>query len=284
MADVIDYDEFLTGERNEAQYLMFLDFIPKFVSVPSQCIPFLAMAYAGYNPGLPTDDIDNRQPAGVVWTLKLCFSVIPAMFTLSSLYFLLQFPMQDENCLHEIHEAVQLHKRGKVATDPIYGVKVEPLQSLNCDRSTRHLLNHFTSTEIAVAVEKKDLSVLKWNPIYAITISLLTIPLSVWVIVIGWAGMSTKTGASLSPIGMITLGIALVIIWFSIVRLLAAGKLEESSLDILGVAKELSERSMKLSVPAAHSSTTLHIDSSEGSLVFTKSKSWCVHVEARVRT
>ena len=62
------------------------------------------------------------------------------------------------------------------------------------------------------------------------------------------------------------------------------GKLEESSLDILSVAKDLHERSMKLSVPPSHSSTALHIDSSEGSLVFTKSKSWYVHVEAHERT
>ena len=183
-----------------------------------------------------------------MWTLKLCFSLIPAAFTLSSLYFLLQFPMHDDHCLHEIHEAVQLHKRGKPAIDPIYGVEVAPLKDLQCSRQTRHLLNHFTSSEISVAVEKKDVSVLKWSPIFAIAISVLTVPLSVWVIVIGWPGMSTKTGASFSPIGMITLGIAVVAIWFSIARFLAASKLEELTEDVLDAAARICQRSMKLAV------------------------------------
>lgn len=34
MNDVIDYDTFRTGERREAQYAAFYDFVPKLVQIP----------------------------------------------------------------------------------------------------------------------------------------------------------------------------------------------------------------------------------------------------------
>lgn len=47
--DSVDYDEFLTGGlRREANYLMALEFVPKFMNIPGECLPFLIMAYLGY--------------------------------------------------------------------------------------------------------------------------------------------------------------------------------------------------------------------------------------------
>ena len=39
LADVIDYDEFLTGNRAEATYTMFKSFLPKVASIPASAIP-----------------------------------------------------------------------------------------------------------------------------------------------------------------------------------------------------------------------------------------------------
>ena len=36
VCDIVEYDEFLTGERREAQYDAFIDVIPKLVEIPSQ--------------------------------------------------------------------------------------------------------------------------------------------------------------------------------------------------------------------------------------------------------
>jgi Na+/melibiose symporter-like transporter len=43
-SDIIDYDEFLTGKRNEGIYTVFSSFIPKIVSIFAQSIPLTIMA------------------------------------------------------------------------------------------------------------------------------------------------------------------------------------------------------------------------------------------------
>jgi len=44
ITDIIDYDEFLTGKRNEAIYTVFSSFIPKIVSIFAQVIPLSIMS------------------------------------------------------------------------------------------------------------------------------------------------------------------------------------------------------------------------------------------------
>lgn len=39
ISDIIDYDELLTGSRNEGMYTVFSTFIPKLVSIFAQAIP-----------------------------------------------------------------------------------------------------------------------------------------------------------------------------------------------------------------------------------------------------
>ena len=48
ITDIIDYDEFLTGKRNEAIYTVFSSFIPKVVSIFAQAIPLSIMASMYY--------------------------------------------------------------------------------------------------------------------------------------------------------------------------------------------------------------------------------------------
>lgn len=49
LSDLVDYDQLLTGGlRREASYLMAIDFIPKFMNIPGESVPFLAMAYLKY--------------------------------------------------------------------------------------------------------------------------------------------------------------------------------------------------------------------------------------------
>jgi len=44
LTDLIDYDEFLTGKRNEGIYSVFSIFIPKIVSIFAQSIPLMCLA------------------------------------------------------------------------------------------------------------------------------------------------------------------------------------------------------------------------------------------------
>jgi hypothetical protein len=238
MCDVIDYDEFLTGSRREGQYLMFLEFVPKFMQVPSQALPFVALAYAGYDPNL-SPEVENSQSAGVIWTLKLCFSLIPAAFIGVGAYVLRSFPMRSEEDHHKLLEALQEHKLGKPAFDPYYKVEVAPPQFHDIDEDIDQLLSHFFPKEIFQALEKKDLKELQKKPMLWIAGSLLGCIPSILLLAVGWDDLSSKLGASVSPIGMMFLGCFIVIIWFNTVRLLAARKLDERQVSMQDLQNKL---------------------------------------------
>jgi len=44
MADVIDYDEYLTGSRSEATYTMFKGFLPKIAAIPASAVPIVLLS------------------------------------------------------------------------------------------------------------------------------------------------------------------------------------------------------------------------------------------------
>eukprot|EP00931_Biecheleriopsis_adriatica_P097659 TRINITY_DN7147_c0_g1_i1.p1 TRINITY_DN7147_c0_g1~~TRINITY_DN7147_c0_g1_i1.p1 ORF type:complete len:804 (-),score=114.00 TRINITY_DN7147_c0_g1_i1:45-2255(-) len=49
MTDVIDYDHLLTrGLQRESSYMMCLEFVPKFMSIPGEVVPLMMMAVLGY--------------------------------------------------------------------------------------------------------------------------------------------------------------------------------------------------------------------------------------------
>merc|ERR1712232_396030 len=48
VADCVDYDEFLSGQRREAMYMMSVDFLTKFMEIPGEVLPLLLMASYGY--------------------------------------------------------------------------------------------------------------------------------------------------------------------------------------------------------------------------------------------
>lgn len=49
VSDIIDYDEFLLGgRRREAAFMMTVEFVPKFVSIPGESLPFIVLAFLKY--------------------------------------------------------------------------------------------------------------------------------------------------------------------------------------------------------------------------------------------
>jgi Na+/melibiose symporter-like transporter len=48
LSDIIDYDEFITGKRNEGIFMVFTSFIPKVVGIVAQSIPLTVMACKNY--------------------------------------------------------------------------------------------------------------------------------------------------------------------------------------------------------------------------------------------
>lgn len=59
MADIVDYDEFLSGgDRREASYLMAIEFIPKLMSIPGEVLPLMLLSFLGYVRPFENDGVD----------------------------------------------------------------------------------------------------------------------------------------------------------------------------------------------------------------------------------
>ena len=48
LSDIIDYDEFISGQRSEGLYTVFATFIPKIVSIFAQSIPLTILGIIGF--------------------------------------------------------------------------------------------------------------------------------------------------------------------------------------------------------------------------------------------
>eukprot|EP01052_Picozoa_sp_SAG31_P045329 SAG31_NODE_8230_length_1493_cov_1.398135_2_plen_223_part_01 len=68
LADAYQHDELVTGDRREASFGVFIDFLgEKMPATFGEVIPLMMMSALGYVANAP-------QNSGVVWLLRLCFS------------------------------------------------------------------------------------------------------------------------------------------------------------------------------------------------------------------
>src|SRR5208282_3737772 len=138
-ADVIDYDEFYTGKRREAQYTAFWSMLPKFVAIPSAAVPIAVLASLGYIP-------NAIQVPHVVFAIRAIFALAPA--TCSALSFLIarRYPIT-ETIHSKILEGIESHERGEVAVDPMTAAVVPPPKPGH-DEDVGWFLDYFSSGEL----------------------------------------------------------------------------------------------------------------------------------------
>lgn len=142
-ADVIDYDELLTGKRREAQYGALWALFPKLVAIPGAAVPFAILGSLGYEPNV-------AQAPEVVLAIRVLLALVPAAFATAALLVAWHFPI-DEAVHREIQEGIDRHARGEWARDPLTGRTLPPpgLRSLGDDAAWR--LDHFSPRELARA-------------------------------------------------------------------------------------------------------------------------------------
>jgi GPH family glycoside/pentoside/hexuronide:cation symporter len=124
LADSYQYDELLTGERREGEFGVFIDFLgEKLPAIPGEVIPLMLMSSLGYV-------ANQRQNSDVVWLLRLCFSIIPAAFSLLALPALLfLYPKKARDSgkfMAEVTAEMQKQRRGEPARDPLSGRLIVP--------------------------------------------------------------------------------------------------------------------------------------------------------------
>jgi glycoside/pentoside/hexuronide:cation symporter, GPH family len=110
-ADVIDYDEYLTGRRQEGWYIGIWSVVKKLTAAVGVGAGLTILGAVGYAPG-------PVQPPAVVETLKVLYALVPSLCSAAAFLVALAFPVSRET--HErILECIDLRRRGEAPADPL---------------------------------------------------------------------------------------------------------------------------------------------------------------------
>ncbi|WP_421718005.1 MFS transporter [Algiphilus sp.] len=145
-ADVVDYDELLTGKRREAQFAALWSIIPKFALIPGASIPLAVLGSVGYVPDAPA------QSADVVFTIKTMHALLPATLNAIGLGLMWWYPLSEARHA-AVQRAVQAQAQGKAVVDPVTGTTLPPPQSRAVSDDVAWQLDYFSPNELAHMAE-----------------------------------------------------------------------------------------------------------------------------------
>jgi GPH family glycoside/pentoside/hexuronide:cation symporter len=117
-ADVIDYDELLTGERREGQYIGLWSISKKFAAAIGIGVGLSILGMAGYTPNAP-------QPQAVQTTLRVLYALVPSLCNIVAILIALAYPISSR--IHaDIREAIAKRQAGMSVANPL-----KPSQTLS---------------------------------------------------------------------------------------------------------------------------------------------------------
>mgnify|MGYP003706063421 CR=1 FL=1 len=149
LADIIDYDEFLTGTRAEATYTMFKSFLPKLCAIPAGAIPIALLNAIGHVPMTP-EGMVQKQPPQVKTFVLIVIVILPTLFSIASFFLKFRFPMKTKSQVDEISTGVGRHLLGKAAVDPITGSVMPAPIRFDSDAEQKSIwrMQHFTGLRL----------------------------------------------------------------------------------------------------------------------------------------
>lgn len=100
-ADVIDYDESLTGERREGHYIGVWSVARKLAAALGVGLALFLLGQSGYAPGV-------EQPPDVVLTLRVLYALVPSLCNIAAFLVALAYPISRER-----HEAILAAARNR---------------------------------------------------------------------------------------------------------------------------------------------------------------------------
>jgi len=110
-ADVIDYDELLSGERREGQYIGLWSIAKKLAAAIGIGAGLTILGAAGYVP-------NTEQPPQVVFALRALYALVPSICNLIAFCIALAYPISKS--LHgEIRQAIADRQNGRSVTNPL---------------------------------------------------------------------------------------------------------------------------------------------------------------------
>ncbi len=115
-ADVIDYDELLSGKRREGQYIGVWSVAKKLAAALGVGVSLSLLGFSGYSPNV-------AQSEDVVFTLRVLYALVPSVCNILALFIAMLYPIN--RVTHEaIRDAVQKRKNGQRVSDPLDGKRV----------------------------------------------------------------------------------------------------------------------------------------------------------------
>jgi GPH family glycoside/pentoside/hexuronide:cation symporter len=115
-ADVIDYDELMTGERREGQYIGIWSLAKKIAAAAGVGIGLSVLGAAGYKP-------NAVQPESVVFSLRVLYALVPCLCNAVAIVIAFAYPISEE--VHsEIKMAISRRRAGETVEDPVTGGKI----------------------------------------------------------------------------------------------------------------------------------------------------------------
>ena len=220
VADIIDYDELLTGKRREAQFGSFLAIIPKFISIFSATIPLAVLGFVGYNPTLPS------QTPTTLFTIRALFALLPILSYILILIIVLKYPISRQ--VHEsIRKGIDALGRGENTEDPVTGKTLVPIKAEN--EETTWFLDHFSVKELKHVHKhgpEKLKSSVSQKVIITGAICVASIVSTVWIL----KGSLTMAAEDQLKQGIgscliVIAGLALTLMVFHVLRISAAKKM-----------------------------------------------------------
>jgi GPH family glycoside/pentoside/hexuronide:cation symporter len=116
-ADVIDYDELLTGQRREGQYIGLWSISKKFAAAVGIGVGLSILGMVGYTPNV-------QQSADVQMTLRVLYALVPSLCNIVAIAIACAYPISSR--MHtEIRKAIVQRQAGLPVTNPL-----KPAQTL----------------------------------------------------------------------------------------------------------------------------------------------------------
>ena len=235
-ADVIDYDEFHTGKRREAQYTAFWSILPKFVVIPSAALPFAVLASIGYTP-------NRQQNAAVLLAIRGIFALAPAFCAVLSFLIAWRYPIT-ERVHRAIRDGIELHDQGLSAIDPLTGETVQPPNGRGVDEATGWFLDYFSPGELRRYLKRGASAPLRDVRLAAAA----SIGIALIAAVIAFEKMRALASdpGAIASLCVVTSGFALAVFIFHLLRLGAARRLASGAFTPEQVRAHLGESLMSV--------------------------------------
>jgi GPH family glycoside/pentoside/hexuronide:cation symporter len=110
-ADVIDYDEYLTGRRQEGWYIGIWAVVKKLTAAVGVGVGLAILGAKGYTPG-------SAQSPEVIQALKVLYALVPCVCNLIGFGIALTFPIS-KTAHAKILTGIAKQRKGEIVPDPL---------------------------------------------------------------------------------------------------------------------------------------------------------------------